>query len=44
VKQVVHLVCAVPTMLYAPSLSHPVELDDELAQLRRIANAIEARF
>jgi hypothetical protein len=38
------LVCAIPTVLYAPSSSQTVELGDELDQLRRLADEIEARF
>jgi hypothetical protein len=38
------LVRAIPTASSAPSSSQTVELGDELAQLRRLADAIEARF
>jgi hypothetical protein len=41
VQQAICLVCAVPT---APSLSQIVELGDEPAQLKRLADVIEARL
>jgi hypothetical protein len=44
VQQVVHLVCAVPTASSAPSSSQTAELGDEPTQLRRLADATEARF
>jgi hypothetical protein len=39
VQESIRLVCAVPT---APSLLETTELGDELAQLQRLADAIEA--
>jgi hypothetical protein len=41
VHQVIHLVCAIPT---SPSSSQTGKLGDEPAQLRRLADAIEAWF
>jgi hypothetical protein len=44
VQPFVWLVCVVPTTSSMPSSSQTAKLGDELAQLRRLVDAIEAHF